>query len=304
MSTLSDIWGEVKGWLGDSSNTDAITKLMGGGSGVLAAIAALQQEADEKALKQTSTGATTGTSAGTSTQQQTGATTQNQVGTTAQTSETTLPQWYLDLVKQQAQNIQNIKPIDEFGKTMLDMPVDQYMSPYTEQVIDPVMRRLGEDQALQRQKLAAERVSRGAFGTGRADLLANQQQERQTQEQSNILGGLYGQAFTNAQGTATSDLNRMFQEWQTMQQDPQKLATTQAGILSTLKPGQITSTTGATTGSTTGTTAQTATGATTGATTGTSAQNILGVQTGTDPSKIGNLANIFQTISGSGRTGG
>lgn len=388
MSWLTDAYGELKDVFGLGDDPDAWSKLTTSGAGILAAIQALKDEADEKALKQQSTSATTGSSVGTSAQQQTGATTQQatgtsaqtqnqtqsgtsaqtqtgastqqqtgttaqqqnqtqtgtQAGTTAQTSETTLPQWYLDLVKQQAAGVQDLGPMTEFGKTLLDMPVNDYMNPYLEQVAAPVLRRMEEDQARQQQELDAQRVARGAFGTSRADILANQMLERQAKEKADTLSGLYSQAFGNAQSNATGDLNRMFQEWQMLQQDPRNLATTQAGILSTLKPGQITSTTGQTTGTTSsnlfgtntgtttgtktgttsgtttgattgqtsgtttgattqnqaGTTAQTATGATTGQTTGTSAQNILGVQTGVEPDKVGQLANVFQTLAAAG----
>lgn len=313
MGMLDDFSSILK-TLGLADDKGAVnwSNVLGGGGALLQALGAIQQGAPEEAAKQQISGATTGTSAGTSNVSSTGAMTQNQTqnqqqtGATTQTAETTLPQWYLDLVKQQANAVADIKPMEAFGKTMLDMPVDQYMNPYLEQVADPIMRRLAEDQALQQQKLAASSVSRGAFGSGRSDLLQNQLMERQATEKANALGTLYSQAFGNAQGVAGTDLTRMYDEWKTMQNDPKVLAQTQAGVLSTLKPGQISTTSGTSasnlfgTNATTGTTAQTQSGTTTGATTGTTAQQGYGVKTGTEPNDLINLGTIFQGLGKAG----
>lgn len=324
---ISTAMAKAMGTINDPTNilTSAINKLktatglssseLGlGGVGILGALAALTSKPatrqETSSQTGTSTQNTSGTTSqqqtGTSNQQQTGTQTQTQTGTQAQTSETTLPQWYLDLVKQQATGATQLKGMDAFGKTMLDMPIEQYMNPYLEQVANPIMRRMAEDQAKQQQEFDAQRVARGAFGSGRADLLSNQMQERQALERENTLGNMYSQAFGNAQGVAGQDLGRMFQEWQAMQQDPRNLAQAQAGILSTLKPGQITTstgttagtTTGTTTGSTTGTTTGSTTGATTGTTTGTQSTSGTASSIGTDPNKIEKLANMAGTVWG------
>ena len=237
-----------------------------GGVGLLSALAAL----------------TSKPSTNTAESKQTGTTNQTTNMGQSQTSETTLPQWYLDLVKGQATKATELAPMTAFNKNLPDMPMDSYMNMYTEQALNPILRRMGEDQALERQKFGAERVSRGSFGTPRADLLSNQMLERQAQTRADTTAGAYNQAYTQAQGQATGDLNRQFQEWQLMQKDPSSLATTQAGILSTLKPGQITTSTGSTTGTTAGTTGQTTN------------QKIVG----TDPNKMGQLAGMAGTLWG------
>lgn len=274
------------GWINDKLGTNITDSDVSGTLatvGGLSGLAALMQnEAPEQSQVQKQSGTTSGTSTGTTSQQQ--------LGTTAGTTETTLPQWYLDLVRQQATESTQLKTPEAFGKTLLDMPIDQYMNPYTQAVIDPVMRRQAEDQALQRQSLAAQQVSRGAFGGSRSDNLSNQMQERQALERASTEAGLRQTGFGTAQGAATNDLNRMFDEWKTMQAAPQNLASTQANILSTLKPGQITTTSGTTTGTSTGTQ--------TGATTGTSEQTGTGVSTGTDPNKMEQLANLSGTLWG------
>jgi hypothetical protein len=321
---------DLSGGIAAALNSPSNAQLGLGGVGVLGALAALTSKPSTTSgtttqsqtsgsttsgnTNQSQTGTSTQNQTGTSTQDQTGTSTQQQTGTQAQTSETTLPQWYLDLVQQQAGKIDELDPMTAFDKTMLDMPINQYMNPYLEQVADPIMRRMGEDQAAQRQAFDAQRVSRGSFGTERTDMLSNQMDERQTTERGNTLSNLYSQAFGNAQGTATTDLNRMFQEWQAMQQDPRQLAGAQANILTALKPGQITTTAGTTAGTTTGTTAGTTTGTTAGTTTGTTAGTTTGTTggtttntagtsgstsyTGTDPNRLGQLAGIAGTVWG------
>jgi hypothetical protein len=313
MSFLDDAYKTVTGWFSTKDSLD-LSKLLGGGAGIAGVLAALNAEDSDRIMSQKQDTTTSGTSVGTSEQN----TNQTQTGSQAQTSETTLPQWYLDLVRGQAEGVSDLKKMDPFGKTMLDMDMGAYMNPYLEQVANPVMRRMAEDQALQQQQFDAQRVARGAFGTGRADVLGNQMMERQALERENTLGNMYNQAFGNAQGIAGQDLNRMFQEWQTMQQDPRNLAQTQAGILSTLKPGQITTSTGTTAGTTTGTTTGqttgtttgsmtgtttgsmtgTTTGRTTGQTTGTSSQNMYGVESGTDPNKLAAVSSALGTAAG------
>lgn len=316
------------------------------------------------------------TTAGTSESSQVGTTQQDTVGTSEQVQTTAGrtggPQWWEDLQQQLAGQAQMLPGYEAYftgdkpvvgawsgaeeealqaargaGKSVLDMGIEKYMNPYMENVLNPMLRRQGEDQALERQKEAAARVSRGGFGSARADLLANQMAERQGLAREELTQRGYEQAYNNATALATGDaerlakastlmgtlggtqrgiqdaeINRLYEEYQRIQNDPRDLAKTQFGLIGGLRPEQLTTNTGATTGTTTGSssgisaqdtvgsttgstlgttstlgqtdTSQLSSGVTTGATTGTqdttSAQDVTGVKTTPDRSTLDKLA--------------
>ena len=255
-----------------------------GGTGLLAALAALTSKPS------TTSGETSQT--GTSAQDTTGATAQETSQTQDQTSKVSFDTWYENMVKAQAEDIPT-EGYQSFDGDMLNLPngktVSDYMMPYMDMVATPVMRRQAEDQALQQQKFNAERVSRGAFGSGRADLLSNQMQERQALERDNTLGSLYNQAFGSATGLAKDDLTRAFDDWKLLQGGGTGTigaAKQNADMLKLLAPGATTTVTGATTGATTGSTA--------GATTSAGDTSY----TGADPNRLGQLAGLSGTIWG------
>jgi hypothetical protein len=238
-------------------------------TGVLGALAALTGKPSSTTFTSSQSGTTGGTSSGT------------------QTQKAELPKWYMDLIEEQATNLPT-KGYEQFGKDFLNMPnnrkVADYMNPYIEQVMNPGLRRQAEDQALQRQKFDAERVSRGAFGSGRTDLLANQMAERQGLARQEFIDRSYKDAFTNASGLAQTDINRAFEDWKLLQAGGTGTigaAGQTANVLNILKPPQTTTSTS--TGTSTGTT-----------TSGTAATN-----TGPDPNKLASLANIAGTITAS-----
>lgn len=211
----------------------------------------------------------------------------------------------------------------EAGKSILDMGIEKYMNPYLENVLNPQMRRLGEDQALQQQQNAAQRVARGGFGTARADLLQNQMAERQTLERQEALNKGYFNAYNNATNLAAGDAERMrqsgqflanmgatqrgiddtaiqrqFQEWQTLQNDPRTRLQAEAGVVSGLRPANISS--GATTNLNTGATGtlNTNVGQQAGGTTGTTTGSTLNTTTGTSNA----TGTTTQNLSGTGST--
>ncbi len=255
-----------------------------GTTGILGALAALTSKPQESSATSTNTTGTTGTSTGTTNQ------TQNQV----QTQKQDLPQWYMDLIQDAATNIPT-SGYDQFQNDMLNLPngraIADYMNPYLENVMTPGLRMMGEDQAKQRQAEAAARVSKGGFGSARADLLAGQMQERQDRQRQEYIDSSLATGFSNATGLATNDLSRAFEDWKLLQsQGTGSLgaAGAEANILTTLKPPTTT------TGTTTGVTAGTSTGGSTGTTTGTTNTSTVGA----DPSRLAQLAGLAGTLTG------
>ncbi len=238
-------------------------------TGVLGALAALTAKPGSTTFTSSQSGGTSGTSAGT------------------QTQKAELPQWYMDLIKEQATSLP-AKGYEAFGKDFLSLPnnrkVADYMNPYIEQVMNPGLRRMKEDQAAEAQAQAAQRVSRGAFGSGRADLLANQMAERQGLARQEYIDKSYQSAFTNASGLAQTDLNRAFDDWKLLQAGGTGTigaAGQTANVLNTLKPPQTTTSTS------------------TGTSTGTTTSGTAATDTGPDPNKLAGLANVAGVITAS-----
>ena len=294
-------------------NTKASGAELGlGGVGLMSLLAALNQKAPVTATNEASQGSSNASQLGMQEQAQTGTqlqeslgnSTQAQSGTATQVSESVLPDWYLDMLKGQAGKIEDIGDYKTFGKNLPDMPIEQYMNPYLEQAMNPVMRRMEEDQAKERQKFDAERVSRGGFGSARADLMGQQQRERQGLERQNLMTSAYNQAYNTGSGQAMTDLNRQFEDWKLQQADPRALAGSQADILRTLNPGAAVRTTGTTTGVTAGQTAGTTAGATTGNTLGSTLGTSVGQTAATGQSaKLGAAPNTLGQIAGIMGTG-
>jgi hypothetical protein len=90
--------------------------------------------------------------------------------------------------------------------------VNQYMSPYLNNVVGSTMANLNETNAQQQQQLLGNNISKGAFGGDRGGIaqaeLARQQNLATGQTLANVLQGGYGQALgqfnaSNAQNLAT-----------------------------------------------------------------------------------------------------
>jgi hypothetical protein len=90
--------------------------------------------------------------------------------------------------------------------------LNQYMSPYLNNVVGATMANLNETNAQQQQQLAGNAISKGAFGGDRGNIaqseLTRQQNLATGQTLANVLQGGYGQALgqfnaSNAQNLAT-----------------------------------------------------------------------------------------------------
>lgn len=101
-----------------------------------------------------------------------------------------------------------------FGQQQLN----QYMSPYINDVVSQTMANLGETNAQQRQQLLGNAISQGAFGGDRAGIaqaeLARQQNLATGQTLANVLQGGYGQAL----GQFNADQARALQAGSTLGQ--------------------------------------------------------------------------------------
>lgn len=80
--------------------------------------------------------------------------------------------------------------------------IQQYQNPYIQSVVDPTLRALQQQQAIDRQSQSAQAIRSGAFGGDRAGLqraaLAGQQELAQAQ----AINPLYASAYQNALATA------------------------------------------------------------------------------------------------------
>jgi len=101
-----------------------------------------------------------------------------------------------------------------FGQQQLN----QYMSPYINDVVSQTMANLGETNAQQQQQLLGNAISQGAFGGDRAGIaqaeLARQQNLATGQTLANVLQGGYGQAL----GQFNADQTRALQAGSTLGQ--------------------------------------------------------------------------------------
>ena len=75
------------------------------------------------------------------------------------------------------------------GYNMSD--VDRFMNPYTQQVIDPVLRDIEQSRALQQQANASKAMSQGAFGGDRQALVDAETNRLAMQEAGDVSGRLY-----------------------------------------------------------------------------------------------------------------
>ena len=88
------------------------------------------------------------------------------------------------------------------GYNMSD--VDSFMNPYTQQVIDPVLRDIEQSRAMQQQANASRALSAGAFGGDRQALVDAETNRLAMQEAGDFSGRLRQQGFRDAQDASLS----------------------------------------------------------------------------------------------------
>ena len=80
--------------------------------------------------------------------------------------------------------------------------IANYMSPYTQAVVDPTLKALRQQQAIDLQKQQAGQIQSGAFGGDRAGMTRAFMQGQQQLAQAQAIAPLYQQAYQNALQTA------------------------------------------------------------------------------------------------------
>lgn len=86
--------------------------------------------------------------------------------------------------------------------------VEDYMSPYLDQVLDTGVRKIGEESARQMNDVDAAATMSGAFGDARHGVMAGQQQQRTQETVGDYTGQVMDRAYSDAMGRRESDLNR------------------------------------------------------------------------------------------------
>lgn len=85
--------------------------------------------------------------------------------------------------------------------------IDQYMSPYTDEVVNASLANLREGQGQQREALTGNAIAAGAFGGDRAGVAQGELARQQGLAQGQLTANLRNQAFTNAQGQLNTQQN-------------------------------------------------------------------------------------------------
>lgn len=108
--------------------------------------------------------------------------------------------------------------VQQAGTPFGQQALDQYMSPYLNDVVSSTLANLNETNAQQRQQLLGNQITQGAFGGDRGSIaqaeLARQQNLAEGQTLANVLQGGYGQAL----GQFNADQARALQVGSTLGQ--------------------------------------------------------------------------------------
>lgn len=90
----------------------------------------------------------------------------------------------------------------QLEQSQMQSPVDRFMNPYTERVIDIAQDDIDEQAAAQRQQLDANAVSSGAFGGSRSGLMATRSARNMERERARIGSQLRASGYESARNAA------------------------------------------------------------------------------------------------------
>lgn len=102
-------------------------------------------------------------------------------------------------------NVKTERLVDENGWLG---SIDSYMNPYTDKVLDPVIRELTEEDARQRNNIGASATMSGAFGDARHGIMEGEQSSRTNEAISDSTGRIMSDAYNNAMGLRSADIGR------------------------------------------------------------------------------------------------
>lgn len=90
--------------------------------------------------------------------------------------------------------------------------INQYFSPYQDEVVNKTMENMRANDALQQERLKADAINSGAWGGNRASLAANDLTRNQNMASGQVIAGLRNTGYQNAQNVALNDASRLNQE--------------------------------------------------------------------------------------------
>lgn len=102
-------------------------------------------------------------------------------------------------------------PGDVRARTMGGVDVGQYMNPFIQQAVDPVMREISRKAEADRSQMGAANALGGAFGSDQAAIMNAESARNENQARSDALAqGLYS-GYDRATGLAQTDSDRLLQ---------------------------------------------------------------------------------------------
>lgn len=120
----------------------------------------------------------------------------------------------------------NIRDVN--AGSFLNQNMQQYMNPYTQQVVDTSLQDLERSRQLTQQQGAAQAVKAKAFGGSRQGVAEAETNRAYADQAARTASGLRSQGFDTASSLAQADLNRQMQAQQLNQ--AQDAATTQQSL--------------------------------------------------------------------------
>jgi len=105
----------------------------------------------------------------------------------------------------------NYTPQQVQAGTMANVNMNQYMNPYTQQVIDATMQDLESQRQMQQRQMGAQAQQAGAFGGSRHGVSESLTNLGFGQQMANTAANLRQQGYTQAQNIAQQDLARQMQ---------------------------------------------------------------------------------------------
>lgn len=102
-------------------------------------------------------------------------------------------------------NISTERLVDENGWLG---SIDSYMSPYTQRVLDPVVRELQQEDQRQKNRIGGMAQMSGAFGDARHGIMEGEQSSRTNEAIGDATNRVYSDAYNTAMGQRASDIGR------------------------------------------------------------------------------------------------
>jgi hypothetical protein len=107
-----------------------------------------------------------------------------------------------------AQNIETERVVDEGGRLGA---ISDYFNPYTEQALQPAIRKIMEAADQQRKQIGASATSSGAFGDARHGIMEGVLNRDTSQVIGDTSSQFFKSAFDSAMANRSTDLNRFLQ---------------------------------------------------------------------------------------------